>query len=260
MTNYSWREAVVQVLQRSDEAMHYADIAESIVESELRLDVGATPARTVASVISTSLHSEDEASPFVRVDRGRYWLREFSENRKKEVFDEPSHLKDEADEVGLINALGMYWARESVYWTANPKILGRQQVGSSAVDFSKQRGVYLLHDGRSVIYVGRAVDNSLGNRLRHHTIDRLTGRWDRFSWFGVDRIDEEGNLVNEGQIQYSTEILIVTMEALLIEGLEPPQNRKRGDEFRAVEFLQVEDPAIQKSQILSLMDHLKQQL
>jgi hypothetical protein len=31
------------------------------------------------------------------------------------------------------------------------------------------------------------------------------------------------------------------MEALLIEGLEPPQNRRRGDDFRAVEYLQAED-------------------
>jgi hypothetical protein len=41
---------------------------------------------------------------------------------------------------------------------------------------------------------------------------------------------------------------------------EPPQNRKRGDEFRAVEYLQVEDPQIQKSQILQLMDELKKKL
>jgi hypothetical protein len=55
-------------------------------------------------------------------------------------------------------------------------------------------------------------------------------------------------------------MLIATMEALLIEGLEPPQNRKRGDDFRAVEFLQVEDPEIQKDQIRQLMDDLKKKL
>jgi hypothetical protein len=50
------------------------------------------------------------------------------------------------------------------------------------------------------------------------------------------------------------------MEALLIEGLEPPQNRKRGDDFSAVEFLQVEDPEIQRSQTLQLIDELKSKL
>lgn len=38
--------------------------------------------------------------------------------------------------------------------------------------------------------------------------------------------------------------LIATMEALLIEGLEPPQNRRQGDGFSAVEFIQVTDPQI----------------
>jgi hypothetical protein len=36
------------------------------------------------------------------------------------------------------------------------------------------------------------------------------------------------------------------MEALLIEGLEPPQNRRQGDGFNAVEFLQVTDPQIER--------------
>jgi hypothetical protein len=50
------------------------------------------------------------------------------------------------------------------------------------------------------------------------------------------------------------------MEALLIEGLEPPQNRKKGDAFRAVEFLQVEDPNIEKDQIIQVIDELKKKL
>jgi hypothetical protein len=36
------------------------------------------------------------------------------------------------------------------------------------------------------------------------------------------------------------------MEALLIEGLEPPQYTKKGDAFKAVEFLQVENPDIRR--------------
>ena len=50
------------------------------------------------------------------------------------------------------------------------------------------------------------------------------------------------------------------MEALLIEGLEPPQNRKRGDDFYDIEFLQVEDPEIHKSRLRSWMDELKAKL
>jgi hypothetical protein len=38
------------------------------------------------------------------------------------------------------------------------------------------------------------------------------------------------------------------MEALLIEGLEPPQNRRQGEGFNAVEFIQVTDPDIAREQ------------
>ena len=86
------------------------------------------------------------------------------------------------------------------------------------------------------------------------------GRWNRFSWFGVYPVAESGELETEAIGTYNLDMLIVTMEALLIEGLEPPQNRKRGDDFRAVEFLQVEDPSIQKTQIIQLMDELKKKL
>jgi hypothetical protein len=120
--------------------------------------------------------------------------------------------------------------------------------------------VYLLHDGRTVVYVGRTTNQPLGVRLRQHIVDRLNGRWDRFSWFGVYSVAEDASLNTAAAVNYDLTMLIVTMEALLIEGLEPPQNRKRGDDFRAVEFLQVEDPEIQKTQIVKLMDELKKKL
>ena len=59
---------------------------------------------------------------------------------------------------------------------------------------------------------------------------------------------------------FTMDLLIVTMEALLIEGLEPHQNGQRGDDFRAVEYLQVEDPSIEKNKIFALIDELKSKL
>ena len=38
------------------------------------------------------------------------------------------------------------------------------------------------------------------------------------------------------------------MEALLIEGLEPPRNRRQGDGFNVVEFMQAKDPEIEMDQ------------
>jgi hypothetical protein len=117
-----------------------------------------------------------------------------------------------------------------------------------------------LFDGRQAVYVGRTTDQPLGVRLKQHTVDRLNGRWDRFSWFGVYSASDSGALNTTAAGNYNLDMLIVTMEALLIEGLEPPQNRKRGDDFRAVEYLQVEDPEINKGRIMRLMDELKAKL
>ena len=146
-------------------------------------------------------------------------------------------------------------------WTATPKLLGQQQSASSYVDFFGQKGVYLLHDGRSVVYVGRTTEQPLGIRLRQHISDRLNGRWDRFSWFGIYPVNETtGALISEIAPHLETSLLIATMEALLIEGLEPPQNRKRGDDFRAVEFLQILDPDLKKNEIMAVIESLKQKL
>jgi hypothetical protein len=257
MSDLSWRDAIIKVLQGSPEAMHYTEIAEAISKQELRTEFGATPAASVNSVISTSIQNEGGNSPFVRVERGRYWLRGLAQNQQGE---QPQPTSEPTDDTGLINAFGMYWSRDKVLWTANPKILGQQQPGSTPVDFSGQKGVYLLYDGREVVYVGRTTDQPLGIRLRQHTSDRLNGRWGRFSWFGVYPVAETGALDTDAIGTYDLAMLIVTMEALLIEGLEPPQNRKRGDDFRAVEFLQVEDPEIQRNQIIALMDELKKKL
>jgi hypothetical protein len=251
----SWKEAIIEVLSSEGEAMHYKDIAEAIAEQELRTEFGATPAASVNACVTLSIQNEGEDSPFFRPARGYIALKTFPKELKEEESEE-----EEYEEAGLINAFGMYWRRDWVLWKSSPMILGQQQPGSTPVDFCNQKGVYLLHDGRQVVYVGRTTDQPLGQRLRQHTIDRLNGRWDRFSWFGIYPVTEEGLISEEVGDGFSIDNLIATMEALFIEGLEPPQNRKRGDEFRAVEYLQVEDPQIQKSQILQLMDELKKKL
>lgn len=251
MANLSWRDAITAVLGSSTEAMHYTDIAEAIANQQLRTDFGATPAASVNAIISMSTQNEGNNSPFIRVDRGRYWLRDLAQNPPAAAPAQDQAVPAEPDETGLINAFGMYWSRNYVLWTTTPRILGQQQPGSTAVDFCNQKGVYLLHDGRTVVYVGRTTEQPLGIRLRQHISDRLNGRWDRFSWFGVYSVVDDASLNTGAAVAYDLSMLIVTMEALLIEGLEPPQNRKRGDDFRAVEFLQVEDPEIQKTQIVT---------
>jgi len=255
MAELGWRAAIKKVLADAGEPMHYADIAQAITVAGLRKKIGATPAASVASNLSLSLQNEGDKSPFVKVSRGIFGLREWGG-----VSPQKTPTEAEEDETGFVNAFGMYWRRDSVLWNKSPRLLGQQQLGSQPVDFSQQKGVYLLHDGSKVVYVGRTTDQPLGTRLKQHTSDRLNGRWDRFSWFGIFSATDVGGLSDAPPDKFNIENLIATMEALLIEGLEPPQNRKRGDDFSAVEFLQVDDPEIEKSQILQLMDQLKKKL
>src|SRR6266851_1603218 len=73
--NLSWRESAIEVL-KTTEPLHYTDIADQIIEKGLRSDVGATPAASVNAAITMSLQEDGENSPFVRVERGRYGLRQ----------------------------------------------------------------------------------------------------------------------------------------------------------------------------------------
>ena len=251
MAELSWKDAITKVLADAKGPMHYTDIAQTIAVKGLKTKVGATPAASIAATISMSFQNEGDKSPFVKVSRGYFSLKD------KQL--EPI-LEEERDEAGLLNAFGMYWKRENVIWKNNPKLMGLQQGGSKTVDFCNQKGVYLLHDGSKVNYVGRTTDQPLGTRLYQHTFDRLNGRWDRFSWFGIYSVSDDGRLNETSPSKLDVDNLIVTMEALLIEGLEPPQNRKRGEDFSAVEFLQAPDPEIKKIQMRNLVDKFKETL
>jgi hypothetical protein len=259
MPELGWYEAIVEVLRGSAEPLHYVEIAEAITRRKLRERVGATPAQTVAATLSVSLREEAGTSPFLKVGRGLYTLRSKVAAQPPQPIPTTPLPEEGDDEAGLINAFGMYWRREWVSWDA-AHLWGRQQSGSNPVDFAGQRGVYLLHDRREVVYVGRTTDQPLAVRLKQHITDRLNGRWDRFSWFGIYPVAEDGNLkATEASIgAFTLDNLIATMEALLIEGLEPPQNRKRGDGFGAVEFLQLEDPALEKKRMQELIEKFKQ--
>lgn len=233
----TWDEAVQAVLREAGGALHYSEIAERIVAQGLREEVGATPQQTVAATISMSLREVD--SPYVRVARGEYALR--SELQIGTVAPSAPELVAEEAVTGALKAFGMYWQRGLVMW-ARPRLLGKQ-AGGTEVNFADQQGVYLLHDRDRVIYVGRA-DDTLFARLKAHTTDRLSGRWDRFSWFGLRAVQSDGAL-SEVVLDWRHSVVIETLEALLIESLEPPLNRRRGDNLSAAEYLQVEDPDLE---------------
>lgn len=236
----TWEEAIQTVLSTADGPLHYAEIAERVATEKL-YEVGANPAATVASILSQSINRGN--SPFQRVGTGLYGLKS-----KLQADATPTAVAVQTASdanTGALRAFGMFWQRELVHWEpATPKLFGRQSSGAAEVNFAEQIGVYLLHDRDRVIYVGRATD-TLVVRLRVHTSDRLGGRWDRFSWFGLRGVGEDGRLL-EDAVPWSQTVVIETLEALLIESLEPPLNRRRGDNFSAIEYLQGVDPAIER--------------
>ena len=236
-----WEDAIQRVLSKADGALHYVEIAERIASQGLRRSLGATPAQTVAAHLSTSLRREGEKSPYVRVGPGNYMLKVGGERKPQVVTDRGNNV-DQDEEAGALGAFGMFWQRNWVFWSGKPQLLGRQAAGGTDINFAGQIGVYLLHDRERVIYVGRATD-SLFARLKAHTTDRLGGRWDRFSWFGLRGVRDNGELSN-GEVTWNRRVVVETMEALLIESLEPPLNRKRGDNLSGAEYIQTADPQI----------------
>lgn len=237
----TWEEAIEFVLRSADRPLHYAAIAERITEDGLKEKVGANPVASVAAILSKSI--KDPTSPFQRLGGGEYALKT-NLIAEQAAVPPPEEVVESESETGSLKAFGMFWRRDHVLWSGKPRLFGRQGLGASQVNFSEQVGVYLLHDRERVIYVGRATDN-LYARLKAHTTDRLGGRWDRFSWFGLRPVSNDGEL-GAASVPWHSGVVIETMEALLIESLEPPLNRKRGDNLAAAEYLQVLDPELEK--------------
>ena len=264
MAELTWQKAIQKILAESTGPIHYKEITERILAEGLIENIGATPVATVSAQISQSIKKEGSKSPYVRVAKGTYALGVKSTgstanaqapSTAQAVEARPDEEDDVDEQYAVFTAFGMFWRRESVEWSRNPKLLGMQQIGATPVDFNNQRGIYLLYDGREVIYVGRVTDRALGLRLYEHTVDRLATRWNRFSWFGLVPVTESGSL---GAMpgNYDSSKLVPALEAILVEALEPRQNRKRGDDLAEVEYVQMVDPAIEKRKLKAAMDQL----
>jgi hypothetical protein len=175
---------------------------------------------------------------------------------EKSIQDRDKTIKnaEQVEETGALRAFGMFWQRDSVSWSGRPMLFGRQIAGATDVNFADQVGVYLLHDRQRVIYVGRA-DDTLFARLKIHTVDRLGARWDRFSWFGLRGVEDDGRL-SDSKMPWSQDVVVETMEALLIESLEPPLNRRRGDNLSSIEYIQTPNPQIEVNKWKSALDDL----
>ncbi|NJD06762.1 MAG: hypothetical protein FIA97_09740 [Methylococcaceae bacterium] len=261
----SWKEAIKKVLMESPSPLHYTEISEQILSRGYYKTDGATPAATVNAQIASSIKYDGDKSPFIRVAKGVYTV---NTNSPQEIAPTnlsiektpTSQLEEDGDSSeSIIHSFGMYWQRDLVVWRNDPKIYGKQQALSKPVDFGRQKGIYILYDHHTVVYVGRSIDRPLGKRLFEHTVDRLGSRWNRFSWFGLLDVTQEGTL-RETALSSSLATLVATLEALLIEALEPPQNRKRGDDFSGIEYIQEIDPELREREIQNTLRAIEQKM
>ncbi len=243
----TWHDAIVRVLKdpENKDGLHYSEITEKIFLNDYYKTSGATPAQTVNAKITASI-KHDNPSPYIRVGRGRFSInKRYDEiisgkppKDKAEHTTKKENVEDETDSIAepnddepesIINSFGMYWKRDLIIWRPSQiKVLGKQSVGAKSVNFYQQRGIYILYDYHKVVYVGRVIDRPMGKRLYEHTIDRLNSRWNRFSWFGHYDVTEDGKLHEILPSKNSLLSLTVSLESILIEALEPPQNRRRG--------------------------------
>lgn len=266
MGDLKWKEAIVKVFEEEKKALHYTEIAELIAQKGYRKSLGATPQDTVSANMSTDINTNKENSIFAKVDKGIYILRKFLDDPSLQITADTETSvgvikKVSTDRIKIINAFGIYWTRNLVHWKSTPDLLGIQQIGAAEVNFKDQIGIYLLHDSRETIYVGQAIDQSLGQRLKVHTYDRLGGRWDRFSWFGFRPVDENGKLHVDNRFEnLNIQDIGDILEAILIESIEPRQNRKQGNLFFGLEYLQQEAPEIKKKQKEQLLREISDKL
>jgi hypothetical protein len=104
-----WEEAIRTVLQDAPGPMHYTEIADRIIERKLRPEgLGATPASTVNAYLTTSINNEGTKSPFVRVDRGLYWLKSAQTKVLTTQVQEVEELSASSQTTGVVNAFGMF--------------------------------------------------------------------------------------------------------------------------------------------------------
>lgn len=230
----SWKDAVLEILKENKEAVHYTEIAKQIEEKKYRTSLGATPHIAVNTALQALL-KEGKVCQYEE-ERGSYILKAY----KKE------YLKGNPIEPvidTMIGAFGRFWKREKVEWKNNnkTKLMGNQGKGSTLIDFSEEIGIYLLHRGYEIVYVGQATDQTIVSRLCQHTKDNKANKWDAFSWFGFYNVNEKSGKVNTSckSIKMDIHKVADTLEALLIESIEPRFNMRSGNNFSDKEYQQV---------------------
>lgn len=147
----------------------------------------------------------------------------------------------------MIRTFGLHWRRDCVNWgrqNHSGTLLGAASRSTMArqIDFREQRGIYVLYSEFETVYIGQTGGGSqrLFLRLRQHLSDHLSERWDRFSWFGTQRVTNAGLLsVDTAAVHEEISAALNILEATAIAIAEPRLNLQRGKWGQAKQYFQV---------------------
>jgi len=138
----------------------------------------------------------------------------------------------------IIANMGVFWHRDKARWVGSrsqPRGILGVRAGAKRygpVDFWNQVGIYCLYADLDLVYVGQAglSDKScIGDRLKSHTKDDTADRWDKFSWFGLCKVKQNGTLGARFEKAKATWSDVAdVLEGILIEVAEPPENSQKG--------------------------------
>jgi hypothetical protein len=155
----------------------------------------------------------------------------------------------------LIRNFGLFWRRDEVDWSPGKgkrrsfRLLGRRGAnlpGLRLADFRYQQGIYILYGQYGPHYVGLTRKQGLGKRLKDHLFDDHWGEWDRFSWFGFQRVlksYDSAGLLRLGDLADVSlgdpKTMIGDIEALLIKAMGLGSNKAQMNFARAEQWTQV---------------------
>jgi hypothetical protein len=134
----SWIEAIKRVLAESSASLHYTEISEQILTRGYYETDGATPAATVRSLLALSIKNDGAKSPFIRVGKGTFALKNSPVSANS--YESPPVLKQKKLETltetdvessdSIIHSFGMYWQRDLVVWRSDQKMYGKLTVSN----------------------------------------------------------------------------------------------------------------------------------
>lgn len=190
----------------------------------------------------------------------------------------PKKKKSSGKKSELIKNYGLYWDAGSINWGRKKKNEIYRLAGYSSnkkkrwAAFDKQIAIYILYDPNlRPIYIGQVGSGNQGlyARLKQHkTTDHLVERWEKFSWFGLLKVN---NGKDKGDKQYCAlegrdaskvfsaagNILLDQFESILLAGAEPSLNKQGPKWHKAEHFKQKNIKPTIDSEILKIKNNLE---